>query len=96
MQSKRFQIFNCLYSLSDKIIGNLARSAYLNTFFCWYRTNSEFKIIKKIIAGFEYFRIFNRWGNIVFETNDTEQGWKSAVNGVFQPFQVCILCAKEK
>jgi gliding motility-associated-like protein len=32
--------------------------------------------IKRII----YFRIFNRWGQLVFETNQMKQGW----NGIFK------------
>lgn len=52
--------------------------------------NSEFKIIKRGIATLNYFRIFNRWGNVVFETTDIEQGWNGEYKGVKQPVGVYV------
>ncbi len=52
--------------------------------------NSEFKIIKRGIANLNYFRIFNRWGNLVFETTDIDKGWNGEYNGSPQPFGVYI------
>lgn len=52
--------------------------------------NSEFKIIKRGIATLKYFRIFNRWGNLVFETTDIDKGWNGEYNGVPQPFGVFV------
>jgi len=34
------------------------------------------------------FRIYNRWGQIVFETNDPNQGWDGTFKGVPQPMDV--------
>jgi gliding motility-associated-like protein len=34
------------------------------------------------------FRIFNRWGQQVFQTNDIETGWDGRFNGVIQPQEV--------
>jgi gliding motility-associated-like protein len=34
------------------------------------------------------FRIYNRWGQKVFETNDPNQGWDGTFNGVLQPMDV--------
>ena len=34
------------------------------------------------------FRIYNRWGQIVFQTNDPNQGWDGVYNGVLQPTDV--------
>lgn len=52
--------------------------------------NNEFKIIKRGIATLNYFRIFNRWGNVVFETTDIEQGWNGEYKGVPQPVGVYV------
>ena len=52
--------------------------------------NNEFKIIKQGIASLNYFRIFNRWGNLVFETNDIDKGWNGEFNGVPQPLDVYV------
>jgi gliding motility-associated-like protein len=39
--------------------------------------NDEFKATLRLnlIAEINHFRIFDRWGNVVFETNDITQGW---------------------
>jgi gliding motility-associated-like protein len=33
-------------------------------------------------------RIYNRWGQKVFETNDRHAGWDGTVKGVLQPMDV--------
>jgi gliding motility-associated-like protein len=52
--------------------------------------NNEFKIIKRGIATLNYFRIFNRWGNLVFETTDIDKGWNGEFHGTPQPFGVFV------
>lgn len=52
--------------------------------------NGEFKIINQGIASLNYFRIFNRWGNLVFETKNISDGWDGAFKGQPQPFGVYI------
>lgn len=52
--------------------------------------NKELKIIKRGIATLKYFRIFNRWGETVFETMDIEKGWDGKYNGVDQPVGVYV------
>lgn len=45
-------------------------------------------ILKVITAGlkhFDYFHVFNRWGNLVFSTTNAAQGWDGSINGVKQP-----------
>ncbi len=52
--------------------------------------NNEFKIIKRGIATLNYFRIFNRWGNLLFETNNIDKGWDGTYNGQPQPLAVYV------
>jgi len=52
--------------------------------------NNVFKIIKNGLATLNYFRIFNRWGNMVFETTDIDNGWDGTFSGAPQPFDVYI------
>ena len=39
------------------------------------------------IQQFKYFRVFNRWGNLIFETNssDPSAGWDGTLSGKLQP-----------
>lgn len=53
-------------------------------------TNHELKIVKRGIATLKYFRIFNRWGEKVFETKDINQGWDGRYNGEDQPMGIYI------
>ncbi len=52
--------------------------------------NNEFKIIKRGIANLNYFRIFNRWGNMVFETTNIDEGWDGTYKGVPQNVGVFV------
>lgn len=61
-----------------------------NAFIPGTDVNKEFKIVKKGIATLEYFRIFNRWGQLVFETKDIEKGWDGTFKGTPQPFGVYV------
>jgi gliding motility-associated-like protein len=61
-----------------------------NAFAPGHGVNNEFKIIKRGIATLNYFRIFNRWGNLIFETTDAEKGWNGEYNGIPQPIGVYV------
>jgi gliding motility-associated-like protein len=37
------------------------------------------------ISTLQYFRVFNRWGQVVFQTTQFDKGWDGRVNGVTQP-----------
>jgi len=52
--------------------------------------NSLFMIIPKGAVGLNYFRIFDRWGNKVYESNNIEAGWDGKFNGQPQPFGVYV------
>lgn len=44
-------------------------------------------VIRPILAGIQkinYFRIFNRWGQLVFSTSTDRQGWDGRISGVAQ------------
>lgn len=43
--------------------------------------NEEYGIIKAGAFDLEVFKIFNRWGNVVFETSDIEEFWNGERNG---------------
>ena len=47
--------------------------------------SGTFKAVKRGIAKLNYFRIFNRWGQKVFETTDIEEGWDGKLKGQPQP-----------
>ena len=50
-------------------------------------------IIKPILAGIKqlrYFRIFNRWGQLVYETSQEGEGWDGRVNGQLQGTHVFV------
>ena len=53
-------------------------------------SNNLFKLIKRGIATLNYFRIYNRWGNLVYESNDIDAGWDGTYNGKPQPFDVYV------
>ncbi|MBL7697956.1 MAG: gliding motility-associated C-terminal domain-containing protein [Chitinophagaceae bacterium] len=45
-------------------------------------------VIRPIIPGiktFQYLKIFNRWGNLVFESKDANKGWDGTIGGRPQP-----------
>ncbi|HEU4634460.1 MAG TPA: T9SS type B sorting domain-containing protein, partial [Flavisolibacter sp.] len=43
--------------------------------------NDVFRPIAVGITKIEYFRVFNRWGQLVFSTTTDEQGWDGMING---------------
>ena len=52
--------------------------------------NTIFKILLRGEASLNYFRIYNRWGNLVFETNDIATGWDGTYHGTAQPYDVYV------
>lgn len=37
------------------------------------------------IASLQYFKIYNRWGQLLFSTTETGKGWNGNYNGILQP-----------
>jgi gliding motility-associated-like protein len=52
--------------------------------------NNLFKIYKRGLATLNYFRIFNRWGNLVYESTNINAGWDGTYKGQPQPFGVYV------
>jgi gliding motility-associated-like protein len=53
-------------------------------------TNDILKPILVGIAQFHYFNIYNRWGNLIFTTQDPNQGWDGTFKGVPQPVETYL------
>jgi gliding motility-associated-like protein len=43
--------------------------------------NSVFKPILVGISSLKYFRVYNRWGELVYSTSRNEEGWDGTING---------------
>lgn len=49
--------------------------------------------LRPIIRGFKemnYFRVYNRWGNLVYETRNPQPGWDGTINGIPQGSQTVV------
>ncbi|MDR3680389.1 MAG: gliding motility-associated C-terminal domain-containing protein [Flavipsychrobacter sp.] len=53
-------------------------------------TTNHFSILNKEIVKLDYFRVFDRWGNKVFETTDPTQGWDGMENSTNAPVGVYV------
>jgi adhesin/invasin len=54
-------------------------------------------LLKPILVGipvFHYFSVYNRWGNLVFTTNDAGAGWDGRFKGVEQPNETYLWIAE--
>ncbi|TSA51488.1 MAG: PKD domain-containing protein [Sphingobacteriales bacterium] len=47
--------------------------------------NEKFRVRAVGIKELNYFRIFNRWGQLIWETSNIEDGWDGTFNGVKMP-----------
>ena len=52
--------------------------------------NTLFKVLLRGEATLNYFRIYNRWGNLVFTTSDISAGWDGTFHGQPQPYDVYV------
>ena len=78
---------------ADSIIIYVAQETLLdlpNAFAPGNGPNNVFKIIKRGIATLNYFRIYNRWGNMVYESSNIDAGWDGTYKGQPQPFGVFV------
>lgn len=61
-----------------------------NAFTPGHGENGIFKVAIRGMAKLKYFRVYNRWGNKVFETMNVEEGWDGSFNGKPQPMGVYV------
>ena len=52
--------------------------------------NNTFKVILRGVANLNYFRVYNRWGNLLFETKNINEGWDGSYKGEQQPGAVYV------
>jgi gliding motility-associated-like protein len=51
---------------------------------------NHFGILNRQIVKLNYFRVFDRWGKLVFESTDVTKRWNGTVNGEPAPFGVYV------
>lgn len=56
--------------------------------------NDTFKAIAPGIKQTNYFRIYNRWGKLMFETSNIKNGWDGNCSGMPQPTSVYVWIIK--
>jgi gliding motility-associated-like protein len=57
-------------------------------------TNDLLKPILVGISAFHYFSVYNRWGNLIYTTQDPNQGWDGTFKGVAQPVETYLWIAE--
>jgi len=57
-------------------------------------TNNMFRPVAVGIAALQYFRVYNRWGQMVYTTTSIGQGWDGYVNGKLQETGSYVWIAK--
>ena len=57
-------------------------------------TNDVLKPILVGIQTFHYFSVYNRWGNLIYTTQDPNQGWDGTFKGVAQPVETYLWIAE--
>ena len=56
--------------------------------------NDFLKPIQAGIKELRYFRIYNRWGQMVFDLQSNSAGWDGRISGTLQPSQVVVWIAE--
>lgn len=44
----------------------------------------------------EYFKIYNRWGQLIFSTNELNEGWNGAIQGILHQTSVFVWLVRAK
>jgi gliding motility-associated-like protein len=57
-------------------------------------SNDQLKPILVGIATFHYFSVYNRWGNLIFTSQDANRGWDGTFKGVPQPVESYLWIAE--
>ncbi len=53
-------------------------------------TNDVLKPILVGMSAFHYFNVYNRWGNLIYSTQDPNQGWDGTWKGIAQPVETYL------
>lgn len=82
---------------SNIAIVNQTSEIYLPNAFAPKGINSEFKPVKIFIDNSGYsFQIFNKWGQLMFETQNPNEGWNGKYKGNYVPLGVYIYYVRYK
>lgn len=57
-------------------------------------SNDRMFVRSNSLTNLEYFRVFDQWGRLVFETNNVQEGWDGTVNGQPAPLAVYVYVVK--
>ncbi len=74
----------------DVIVNEESTVSVPNAFTPGTGINNEFKALQNGIVKLNFFRVFDRWGALMFETTDINQGWDGSFKGKPQPFGVYV------
>jgi len=74
----------------DVLIDNSSLLALPNAFTPDGQVNNKLYLLQRGIATLNYFRIYNRWGNKVYESSNIHDGWDGSFNGKPQPYDVYV------
>ncbi|MGB8193732.1 MAG: gliding motility-associated C-terminal domain-containing protein [Chitinophagaceae bacterium] len=54
------------------------------------RVNETLRPLLRGVKELRYFRIYNRWGNLIYETKNPQPGWDGKLNGIPQGTQTVV------
>lgn len=58
--------------------------------------NDQVAVTSKVVTSLDYFRVFDEWGRMVYETKNINEGWDGKVNGQPASIDVFVYVLKGK
>lgn len=78
-------------SYSNEVVSEQEPRVYLPNAFAPLGINNVFKPVNVFVGSDGYeFLIYNRWGQLVFQTTNPDEGWNGKVNGSYVPSGVYV------
>jgi gliding motility-associated-like protein len=74
----------------DVIVRDETNLGLPNAFTPGSAPNDLLRLNKNGIAVLKLFKVFNRWGAVIFETTNIDEGWDGTFNGKPQPMGVYV------